>query len=431
MGKRYQIDRQKAIRKFGQMAEQQSAAVQLTLPLAEVVGMLREGVGNLLREAGLQLMQLIMEEEVRQVVGEKSRPDPERRANRWGTEQGYCVVDGQKVPVRRPRVRDREKGEQALGSYELFRREGPLDQGVWKKMMCGLSARNYGTVVKEFAQAYGVERSATSAHFVRASEQKVKELMERPLGGLTLCAVVIDGTPLQGSHFIVALGIGQEGRKTVLGFREGATENATVVGELLEDLAKRGLDFRVPRLYVLDGSKALVTAVRNSAGEAALIQRCQVHKKRNVLEHLAEEERPAVGQKMSQAYAMVEEGEARESLQKLHRELMHMNPSAARSLAEGLNETLTVHRLHVPTTLRKTLASTNVIESMFSVVETAWRNVKRWRGGNHRERWLVSGVLHAEGKFRRVKGYRQIPQLMEAMVTLTSKKGVARSAKVA
>ena len=342
-----------------------------------------------------------------------------------------CVVDGQKVPIRRPRVRDRQNGEQRLGSYELFRRPGPLEPAVWERMIRGLSTRNYGAVVKEFAEAYGVEKSATSGHFIQASRQKLQELLERPLGQLRLCALVIDGTPFKNTNMVVVLGIGCDGQKTVLGLREGATENATVVGELLEDLAARGLDFSVPRLYVLDGSKALLAAVRRHAGEAALIQRCQIHKKRNVLDHLPQEHRRLVQQKLNNAYAMAEYAEARRALDRLHRKLMDLNPSAARSLAEGLEETLTVHKLRVPASLRKTLASTNVIESAFSIVEMICRNVKRWRGGDHLERWVGSALLVAEKKFRRVRGYQQIPQLLGALTAPLSKKGVASVAGAA
>ena len=197
MPQRYQIHRQKAIQKFRHLVAEQNPTIQLLLPMSEVVSLLQEGVGNLLREAGLQLMCLIMEEEVRQLAGERNRPDRQRRAYRWGNEAGHCVVDGQKVPIRRPRVRDRQNGEQRLGSYELFRRPGPLEPAVWERMIRGLSTRNYGAVVKEFAEAYGVEKSATSGHFIQASRQKLQELLERPLGQLRLCALVIDGTPLR------------------------------------------------------------------------------------------------------------------------------------------------------------------------------------------------------------------------------------------
>jgi len=430
MPKRYQIAGQKAVREFRTLAAQQNPLVQLTLPLAEIVALLQEGVGHLLRQAGLQLMLLIMEEEARQLAGDRHQPDADRRAWRWGTEKGFCVVDGQKVPIDRVRLRTPQKREQRLGSYELFRRNAPLDKAVWEKLMLGLSTRNYGAAVKQFADAYGVEKSVVSERFIQVSRAKVKALLERSLKDLRFCAIVIDGTPYKGRHMIVAVGIGQDGTKTVLGFREGATENATVVSELLEDMARRGLDFTQPCLYALDGAKALHTAVRRHAGEAALIQRCQLHKKRNVLDHLAEEHQGWVEPKLNEAYAMFEYADARKALDRLHRELAELNPSAARSLAEGLEETLTVHRLRVPTLLRKTLASTNVIESTFSVVETVCRNVKRWRQGDQLERWIASGLLVAERKFRRVRGYREIPQFLNSLSQL-SQKGVAKRAGAA
>ena len=259
----------------------------------------------------------------------------------------------------------------------------------------------------------------------------MRELLERPLGELRICAVLIDGTPFRDHQVIVALGIGCDGRKTVLGLREGATENATVVSELLSDLASRGLDFSVPRRYVLDGSKALAAAVRRHAGEAACIQRCQVHKRRNVLDHLPEQQRRAVKRKLQNAYAMTEYADAKRALEKLHRELMELNPSAARSLAEGMEETLTVHRLGVPEKLRRSLASTNVIESAFSIVETACRNVKRWRPGDQIERWVGSGLLVAERQFRKVRGYREIPQLLASLADTVSRKPLAKQAAAA
>ncbi len=430
MKKPYQIARQKAVQEFRTLAAQQNPLVQLTLPLAEIVALLQEGVGHLLRQAGLQLMLLTMEEEARQLAGERHQPDADRRAWRWGTEKGFCVVDGQKVPIDRVRLRTPQKREQRLGSYELFRRNAPLDKAVWEKLMLGLSTRNYGPAVKQFAQAYGVEKSVVSERFIQISREKVKALLERSLKDLRFCAMVIDGTPYKGHHMMVAVGIGQDGTKTVLGLREGATENATVVSELLEDMARRGLDFTQPCLFVLDGAKALQAAVRRHAGEGGLIQRCQLHKKRNVLDHLAEEHQGWVEQRLNEAYGMFEYTEARKALDRLHRELAELNPSAARSLAEGLEETLTVHRLRVPNLLRKTLASTNVIESTFSVVETVCRNVKRWRKGDHLERWVASGLLVAERKFRRVRGYREIPQLLQTLSQL-SQKGVAKRAGAA
>ena len=422
MKKPYQIEAQRAVRQLEAMAADENPAVQMVLPMAEMVGWLRQGVGALIRQAGLRVMELLMEEEVRERVGERSQPQPDRTANRWGKERGFCVVMGQKVPIDRPRVRTTEDQEVRLGSYEMFHRGEPLTETVWEKLMLGLSTRTYGRAVREFAEAYGLEKSAISEHFIEASREKLKAMMERRLDKMRLCALLIDATPFAGQQMVVALGISQDGRKTILGIRQGATENATVVGELLGDLMNRGLDFAELRLYVLDGGKALHAAVKKYAGESAPIQRCQVHKRRNVLDHLPDEQKPAVAKKLNAAYALEDYAAAKQALGALHRELMDLNPSAARSLGEGLEETLTVHRLHVPPRLRKTLASTNVIESAFSIVERVCANVKRWHAGDQRERWVGSGLLVAEKQFRRVQGHKQIPILLREQEALVPSK---------
>jgi putative transposase len=430
MKKPYQIEAQRAVRQLEAMAADGNPAVQMVLPMAEMVGWLRKGVGELIRQAGLQLMDLLMQEEVRKVVGERSQRQAERTATRWGSERGYCVVMGQKVPVQRPRVRTTEDKEVRLGSYEMFHRGEPLTETVWEKLMLGLSTRKYGQAVREFTEAYGLEKSAVSEHFIEASRAKLQAMMERRLDKTRLCALMVDATPFQGQQMVAALGIGQDGRKMILGLRQGATENATVVGELLGDLMNRGLDFTEPRLYVLDGGKALTAAVKKYAGESAAIQRCQVHKRRNVLDHLTDEQKPAVAKKLNAAYVMEDYAAAKQALDTLHRELMELNPSAARSLGEGMEETLTVHRLHIPTQLRKTLASTNVIESAFSIVERVCKNVKRWHGGDQRERWVASGLLVAQKQFRRIIGHKQIPILIRELETMTpSKSGVAQRRK--
>jgi putative transposase len=368
------------------------------------------------------LMDLMMQAEVEELAGERSQRQTERTATRWGSERGYCVVMGQKVPVQRPRVRTTNDQEVRLGSYEMFHRGEPLTETVWEKLLLGLSTRKYGQAVRQFSEAYGLEKSTISEHFIEASREKLKAMMERRLDKTRLCALLIDATPFEGQQIVAALGIGEDGRKTILGIRQGATENATVVGELLGDLMERGLDFSEPRLYVLDGGKALTAAVKKHAGDSAAIQRCQVHKRRNVLDHLTDEQRPGVAKKLNAAYALEDYATAKQALNALHRDLMDLNPSAARSLGEGMEETLTVHRLRLPMQLRKTMASTNVIESAFSIVERVCRNVKRWHNGDQRERWVGSGLLVAEKQFRRVQGYKQIPALIKELDAMSPSK---------
>ena len=430
MKKPYQIEAQRAVKQLEEMAAAGNPTVQMVLPMAEMVGWLKEGVGELIRQAGLQLLDLMMQAEVEELAGRRSERQPGRAATRWGSERGYCVVMRQKVAVQRPRVRNSEGREVRLGSYELSHRGEPLNETVWEKLMLGLSTRHYGEAVRQFTEAYGLEKSAVSEHFIEASREKLKELMESRLDKVRLCALLIDATPFAGQQMVAAIGIAQNGQKTILGIRQGATENAAVVGELLGELVSRGLNFTEPRLYILDGGKALTAAVKQHAGDAAAIQRCQVHKRRNVLDHLSEEHRGTVSQRLNAAYAIEEYVAAKHALQGLHRELMDLNPSAARSLEEGMEETLTVHRLRVPMQLRKTLASTNVIESAFSVVEQVCKNVKRWHDGDQRERWVGSGLLVAQQQFRRVIGYKQIPLLMRELETLRPPKSrVAKQKK--
>jgi transposase-like protein len=434
MKKPYQIAAGRAVQRVRRWAEEKNPVVQLMLPMVEILTLAKQGAGELIREAGMQLILLAMAQEIEDLSGARYRRSPDRQAQRWSREDGFVVVDGQKVPVERQRLRGKSGGEVRLGTYELFQQTRNLDDQVWWKMLRGLTTRNYPLVTRSFAEAYGIEKSAVSERFIQASREKLKALMERPLGELQLCAMVIDGTPFKGRQMIAAIGVAQDGKKTVLGLREGATENATVVRELLEDLARRGLDFVTPRLYVLDGAKALSAAVKRHAGEAALIQRCQVHKRRNVLEQLPEEYQPSIERKLIAAYAMTGEAEARRALEQIHGELERINPSAARSLEEGMEETLTVHKLRMPEMLRKSLSSTNIIESAFSVAEDLCRRVKRWRDGDHRERWAGSALLLAESKFRRVKGYKEIPTLLTGIadhIAMRTKKGLASKAKTA
>jgi transposase-like protein len=286
---------------------------------------------------------------------------------------------------------------------------------VWHKILHGLTTRRYSEVVRELEQAYGIEKSTVSEHFIEASRRRLEMVSGRPLDEHALCAMLIDGTCLEDQQVVVAIGLTLQGHKVVLGLHQGATENTTVVRHLVDDISQRGVDFQVPRLYVLDGGKALHAAVRKVAGKCAVIQRCQVHKIRNVVDHLTEEYQTAIRCKLRNAYGMREHADARRALDALLPELMDLNPSAARSLEEGLEETLTVHRLHLPSNLRRTLSSTNLIESAFSTVETVCRNVKRWQGGDQYLRWVASGLLWAESRWNRIHGYRELPILVKEL----------------
>ena len=415
MKRTYQISRRRAIQSFRKFALSNPVPIQLSFPLPEMIELAETSVGDLVRAVGKVFIETAMEAEAIQIAGPRSVPNPSRKAMRWGNEDGFCIIDGQRVPIRRPRLRSRTKREIPLGSYEMFQRASLLDETVWQKIMLGLTMRSYKEVVQQFAQAYGLEKSTTSAHFVEASRQKLKQLMERSLAGLTIPVLVIDGTIFKGQSLVVAVGIEASGHKRVLGLRQGATENATVVGALLGDLMERGLDFTTPRLYIVDGSKAIRAAIRNYAGDAAFVQRCQVHKIRNVVEHVPEADRHSLKFRMRVAYAANEAADARNLLYQLHEELLQSNPSAAGSLGEGLEECLTVMELRLPPKLRDTFSSTNCIESGFSIVEQICQQVKRWQGSDHRLRWVGSALLFAESRWNRIHGYRHMPVLINAL----------------
>lgn len=431
MKKRYQIDKQRAVQQFRRIAEQGDRSIQLVIPLKEVLELLQRGLMNLALRTFTQVAEEVMDHEVTALVGPKNQANPERGNARWGSQPGYCVVGGQKIPLERPRVRNLEKKEVPLGSYELLQRASLMEESVWKKIMHGLTTRRYSQIVEELEQAYGIRKSTISEHFIEASRQRLDKLLARPLGEYAFCAMLIDGTPFGDQQLITAMGVTVHGQKLVLGLRQGATENATVVRQLLADLQQRGLDFEVPRLYVLDGGKALFAGVRQAAGKAAVVQRCQIHKIHNVIGHLPEEHHGHVRQRLYCAYNMREYSEARRLLDLLHRDLMDLNPSAARSLEEGLNETLTIHRLRIPPLLRTSLASTNLIESAFSVVETVCRNVKRWQGGDQYLRWVGSGLIYAESRWYRVQGYREISVLVKELELAVLKEIPLRHATVA
>ena len=390
-------------------------AVRLPLPLVEVWEELQAEVKRLTGEAGLQILRAILEDEVRRRVGPPYRPDPAAAAVRWGHQPGYVVFGGQKIALERPRVRTRAGEEVELENYRRLQQDGRMQRAVAERVVCGLSTRKYRRAVESVLDGYGIRKSSVSRHFVRATAQQLRELCERRLEELKLVALLIDGIAFASQTLIVALGVEENGSKHVLGLWQGATENATVCKALLEDLVERGLSQERRYLFVLDGSKALRAAVDKVFGARAEVQRCQIHKRRNVNDHLPEHCRAEYDRRLRNAYAMSSYADAKQALERLWRQLCEVNPSAARSLEEGMEETLTLHRLEVAPLLRRSLATTNLIESCLSTVRHVARNVKRWQGGEHVARWTATGLLEAEKKFRKVKGYRELQELVEKL----------------
>ena len=263
------------------------------------------------------------------------------------------------------------------GSYELFRREEEMQRQVWERIMRGLTMRGYAPAVREGGAAFGVEKSAVSDRFIQAGAKRAQELLSRDLRQVRLCALMLDGMEFEGDHMLTTPGIDRTGRKTILELHQGASENRKVREALLADLSKRGLDFDQPMLAVIDGNRALRAALRKYGG------------------HFSDEDAVRWDRKLAQACDQPDYAAAKKALQRILHELTNVNPSAARSLEEGLEETLTLHRLEAPPELRRTLRSTNPIEPAFSAVRVACRNVKRWRPGNELERWVASGLIVA------------------------------------
>jgi transposase-like protein len=393
---------------------------QVSVAMAEVAGNMQEGLLALAVGAGLQVMQQLMEADVTALAGPKGRHDPARAAVRHGREDGSVTLGGRRVPVTRPRARAADgSGELPIASYELFSSTEVLGRMAMEKMLAGLSTRRYpvglepvGQQVTETASA--TSKSAVSRKFVAMTETALAELLAADLSALDVVALLVDGVHFAETTAVVALGIDIDGVKHPLALAEGATENATVVTDLLAGLRERGLDVTRPMLVGIDGSKALRKAVVDVL-DHPVIQRCQLHKTRNVKDRLPQRLRSSVGRKMTDAYHAGSALEAEAALCALAAELDRTHPGAAASLREGLDETLTVLRLGVPPTLARTLRSTNSIESMISICRDHTRNVKRWRDGKMALRWCAAGMVEAGKQFRRVNGYLHLPALRAAL----------------
>jgi transposase-like protein len=395
--------------------------VRLPLDRDELLGLMRDSLEGLAVELGLLVAAALLEEEVTRLCGRRYERQPERAHTRYGRQGGVVTLGGQKLPIDRPRVRGAGGGgEVTLETYAKLQSPDAMPQAALRRMVRGVSTREYEEVVDTARDGFGVGKSSVSRGFVRASAADVKALAGRRFEGVRFAAVMIDGVEYAGETMVVALGISEDGTKRVLGLRQGATENAEVCAALLEDLRGRGLETGRPTLFVLDGAKALHAAVTRVWDKNAVIQRCQVHKKRNIKAHVPEKHHAELERRLSEAYRETDYATAKASLEGTARWLGRLNPDAASSLQEGLEETLTVVRLGVSGALRRTLATTNPIESALSVTRRVTARVTRWRDGDMRRRWCVAGLLRAEGKFRRVKGHRATPALLKALDAVVS-----------
>jgi putative transposase len=390
---------------------------EVQLALDDLAGSVREGLLALSVGVGLKVMDELLEEELVALVGPKGKHNPDRAANRHGLRQGQVVLGGRKIAVRRPRARTREGRELELRTYAHFASEDLLGERTVETMLAGLSTRRHHLALEPAGvEGRSLSKSAVSRRFVERTRRALAELMARPIPD-DLLVLMLDGVHLAESTCLCALGIRADGTKVPLGLWEGASENAVVCRRALADLGERGLSAERGLLVVIDGSKALRKAVGEGLGSKAAVQRCRRHKEQNVLGHLPESERPWVKRKLREAWTLERAELAERRLHELARALETKRPGAAASLREGLAETLTVTRLGVraDSTLGRTLATTNPIESMLSICRERARNVKRWRSGEMALRWTAAGMLDAEHSFRRVKGFRGLPQLAAAL----------------
>src|SRR6476620_8623778 len=393
---------------------------EVRLAMTDIAGAAREGLMAMSVAAGMAVMAAMFEAEIAQVCGPKGMHNRGRAAVRHGTGKGSVTPGGRRVRVDRPRARTVDGHEVPLGSYAHFAAEDLLSQVVMERMLAGVATRRHARTAEPVGiqveqEAKSTSRSAISRRFVKQTETALGELMARDLAGEDIKVLMLDGEHMAERCVVVALAITADGTKKPVGLWDGATENKTVVRSLLADLLERGLAFDDGLLVVIDGAKALPAAVREVFGDRALIQRCALHKRRNIADHLPDKEKGWVDAKLVKAFNHPDPDAGLRNAKSLATQLQKSHPRAAASLREGLEEMFTVTRLGLDGRLTKTLTTSNPIESMISIAKATNRNVTRWRDGQMVLRWTAAGMLNAERSFRRIKGYKQMPQLVAAL----------------
>lgn len=372
---------------------------------------------------GLQAVAEVLGDEVTALAGPRyARQDGAPHLVRWGQQRGSVYLADQKVPLAVPRVRDRQAStEVPLATYARLQQPRAADDGVLRRILYGLSCRDYQACAEAVPAAFGLSRSSISRRYIRATARKLQALQERRLARYDVVAVVLDGKTFATDTMVIALGITVRGEKVLLGFVQTGTENAAVCAAFLRQLIERGLQVPEGLLVVLDGSKGLRRAVREVFGEHAAVQRCTWHKRENVVAYLPKHLQAVWRTKLQQAYRQPSYAAARAELQRLHQELRRVNEDAARSLAEGVEETLTLHRLGLTERLGQSFLTTNMLESVLAQVEQRTAKVDRWTTSEQKHRWLATVLLDIEPRLRRVRGYCALPQLRAALQQRTLK----------
>ncbi|MGH2375124.1 MAG: IS256 family transposase [bacterium] len=411
-----------------------TTSVQVPLPMLDVLANAHNAFFDLCIEVGQQVFSALMEQDREELCGPKGQHDRDRRASRAGSTSSDITLGGRRIAIRRLRARSREGAELGLPSFAFASNRDPLDRHTMEAIACGVSTRKYGRSLEPLAQGHderSTSKSSVSRRFVALSQKQMTTWLSAPLSGLDLRVLVIDGIVFRDHTVLIVLGIDADGHKRVLGLREGTTENRQVAKELLRDLLDRGLDSERARLFVVDGSKALRSAIRDVFGSLAVFQRCQVHKRRNIVEHLPERMHANVDRILREAWESANADLAKRRLEQLASSLEAEHPGAAASVREGLDETLTLQRLGIEGALYRTLRSTNPIENLNGSIGTYTRNVKRWQGGSMIVRWASAAVLDAAKRFRRIRGYRNLDRLVKALQAIEPEPNDAMDQRVA
>jgi putative transposase len=395
---------------------------QLLMPLVTGAADARRGVMQWTHELGVDALRAIFLDDAERIAGAKGKHQAVRMHHHWGWTPTTLEFGGRRISVERPRVRQRDGGEVALPAVQHLQSFDPMPETVLNQILLGVSTRGYDASVPApppGLKSRGTSRSAVSRQLVRRMTQRMRAELAQPLDGVKLLAMMVDGIGVGDHTIVVALGVTTDGAKIPLGLWQGSTENSTICTSLLHDLTSRGLKVEDPILCVVDGGKGIRKAVRDVFGDLAIIQRCQIHKRRNVRDHLPKTRQLTVDRQLHDAYASATAALARKRLRQLISWLeRNGEDGAAVSLREGMEETLTVLKLDLPPVLRAFFATTNAIENLMGVIRKTTRNVKRWRSPSMARRWVAVAISHARSSFRRIKGHKNLPILVANLRSL-------------
>lgn len=392
-------------------AKELSSLIQPLTTIGSVIIKGKMALDSVVRSIGIQVAEALFYMERESIAGPDYHP-LDSSVQKWASQGGSVYLGKSKVAVERPRLRG-PQGEIHLQTYESLKKPDAFSEELLNQWLIGMSGRQYEQVVQSAVGVSGISPSSVSRKLIMAGAKRLEEFRERPLKDLALFAVYLDSVHRGGNAFIVAVGVTTDGKKHVLDFWEGATENSTICEELFKDLQRRGLKLHDEIIYITDGGKGVIKALRNRFGKMLIHQRCVVHKLRNIVNHLPRHCRHEAGRRFNRAIDMIKIEDAQKELKKMLQWLKSINLSAAVSLQEGFEGLLTLHSLEIPASLRLSLRSTNAIEGMFSQVRYSEKNIRRYRSSAMSQRWLGSVLLHCERGFRKIKGYKSIKRAVD------------------